>query len=136
MDRWSDPRDRDEDSRDVEIHWIEFGRAGVSKLDGIDVAELPGFLKLAQELDPDTVTRFCRAINRSFAADKWPRLFSERAEVRRGARQVLSIISQNSEGETKDLADSLLAESPRRRRAASARGSGKERTSRRRKQKR
>ena len=84
-----------------------------AQLDGIDVAELPGFLKLAQELDAGTVTRFCRAIDRSVAADKWPRLFSERAEVRRGARQVLSIISQNSAGETKDLADSLLAKAPR-----------------------
>ena len=28
--RWDDPRDRDEDARDLEIHWIELGRAGVS----------------------------------------------------------------------------------------------------------
>jgi hypothetical protein len=108
----------------------------LSKLDGIDVVELPGFLKLAQGLDPGAVRRFCCAIDRPCAAQQWPRLFSERAEVRRGARQVLTIISQNSDGETKELADSLLAATPRRG-AASARGSGKERTSSRRgKQKR
>ncbi len=24
--RWGDPRDRDDDPRDIEIHWIELGR--------------------------------------------------------------------------------------------------------------
>jgi hypothetical protein len=99
----------------------------LSKLDGIDVVELPGFLKLAQELDPAAVTRFCGAIDRSYAAEKWPRLSRERAEVRRGARQVLSIISQNSDGETKELADSLLATAPQE--LGSPRGPAKERTS-------
>jgi hypothetical protein len=28
--RWDDPRDRDEDSRDLDIHWIELGREGAS----------------------------------------------------------------------------------------------------------
>jgi hypothetical protein len=28
--RWDDPRDRDEDARDLEIHWIELGGVGVS----------------------------------------------------------------------------------------------------------
>jgi len=28
--RWDDPRDRDEDSRDIDIHWIELGREGAS----------------------------------------------------------------------------------------------------------
>ena len=29
---WDDPRDRDEDSRDIEIHWVEVGREGASDL--------------------------------------------------------------------------------------------------------
>ncbi len=28
--RWDDPRDHDEDSRDLDIHWIELGRGGAS----------------------------------------------------------------------------------------------------------
>lgn len=28
--RWDDPRDRDEDSRDLDIHWIELGRERAS----------------------------------------------------------------------------------------------------------
>jgi ABC-type antimicrobial peptide transport system, permease component len=28
--RWDDPRDRDEDARDLDIHWVELGREGVS----------------------------------------------------------------------------------------------------------
>src|ERR1700680_3661102 len=29
--RWDDPRDRDDESRDVEIHWIELGRGPASE---------------------------------------------------------------------------------------------------------
>lgn len=28
--RWGDPRDRDDDRRDIEIHWIELGRGPAS----------------------------------------------------------------------------------------------------------
>ena len=28
--RWDDPRDRDDESRDVEVHWIELGRGPAS----------------------------------------------------------------------------------------------------------
>jgi hypothetical protein len=28
--RWDDPRNRDDDARDLEVHWIELGSAGIS----------------------------------------------------------------------------------------------------------
>ena len=81
----------------------------LSKLEGIDVEELPDFLNLAKELDGLLLTRFIRMINSKSAAKKWPRLLQDHsAKLRRRARHVLKIVSENSEGAVKELAESLL----------------------------
>ena len=81
----------------------------LSKLGGIDVEELPYFLTWARELDRSLLTRFIRMIKLKSAAEKWPRLFQDHStKVRRGARQVLRIISEHSEGAVKELAEFLL----------------------------
>ena len=96
----------------------------LSKLQGIDVEELSSFLTLGLELDRATMMRFFGAIDREGAAKHWSRLFKERAEVRRGVRQVLRIISQNSDGSVRELADSLLAKASRGRVSSNAEKSG------------
>jgi hypothetical protein len=78
-------------------------------MQGIDVEELPGFLKLSLELEPAAMKRFFSAIDLKTATEHWPRLFKERAKVRRRARQVLRMISEHSQGSTKELAQSVLA---------------------------
>ena len=88
-----------------EAHIVE----RLSKLGVIDVEELPYFLALVQELDQSLLTRFIRMIEPKTAAQKWPPLLQERrAKVRRGVRHVLRIVSEHSDGEVKELADSLL----------------------------
>ena len=81
----------------------------LSKLEGIDLEKLPGFLALVGELDRSALRGFMRGIDPEAAAEKWPRLLKERrAKVRRATRQVLEIISEQSEGKVRELADSLL----------------------------
>ena len=92
-----------------EAHIIE----RLSKLGVIDVEELPHFLALVQELDQSLLPRFIRMIDPKTAAQKWPPLLQERgAKVRRGVRHVLRIVSKHSDGEVKELADSLLNTHP------------------------
>ena len=67
------------------------------------------FLTLVQNIDQSLLKRFCGAIDRLSAAERWSNLLRDRAEVRRGTRKVLRIISQNCDCETKELAESLLA---------------------------
>ena len=82
---------------------------GLSNLGSIDSEEMPDFLALVRELDHAALTRFTRRIDPKAAAQKWPGILRERrATVRRGARKVLEVVRQQSEGEVKALADSLL----------------------------
>ena len=86
-------------------HMVE----GLTNLGSIHSEKMPRFLALVRELDRAAVTRFTRRIDPRVAAQRWPGCLNDsRAEVRRGARKVLEIISQRSEGEVKKLADSLL----------------------------
>jgi len=81
----------------------------LSKLEGIDTEEFPKFLDLVLNLSPTLLAQFCNAIDLRSAAEKWPAVLREqRKEVRRGARQVLRIVSKHSQGETKELAEKLL----------------------------
>jgi len=89
--------------------------AHLSKLEEIDAEEFPIFLKLVSDLAPSLLTKFCSAINLQSAAEKWPRAtYVDRKEVRRGGRQVLKIISENSNGEIRRLAERLLARSSKK----------------------
>ena len=89
--------------------------AHLSKLEEIDAEEFPIFLKLVSDLAPSLLTKFCSAINLQLAAEKWPRAtYVDRKEVRRGGRQVLKIISENSNGEIRRLAERLLARSSKK----------------------
>lgn len=82
---------------------------GMSKLGSIDSEKMPRFLALIQELDRAALKRFTRRIDQNAATQEWPGLLNERrVKVRRGARKVLEVVSQQSEGEVKELADSLL----------------------------
>jgi hypothetical protein len=82
---------------------------GLSKMQGIDVQELPAFLALSLELERPGMTRFLDAIDLKSASEHWPRLLKERAQVQGKAKQVLTIISEHSHGKTKQLAESILA---------------------------
>lgn len=84
--------------------------AHLSNLEEIDTEEFPVFLKLVSDLAPSLLTKFCSAINLQLAAEKWSKVTHvDRKEVRRGGRQVLKIISENSTGEIRRLAERLLA---------------------------
>ena len=92
-----------------EAHIVE----RLSNLGAIDVEEMPHFLALVQELDRSFLPRCIRKIEPKTAVQKWPPLLQERgAKVRRGVRHVLRIVSEHSDGEVKELADSLLDTPP------------------------
>lgn len=85
----------------------------LSKLEAIDAEEIPVFLKLISDLAPSLLIQFCDAVNLQLATEMWPKvLLVDRKEVRRGARQVLRIISEHSHGESKGLAETLLRTRP------------------------
>jgi hypothetical protein len=87
----------------------------LSKLEGIDTEEFPKFLSLIVNLSPPLLNQFCSAIDLRSAAEKWQSVLrDQRKKVRRGARQVLRILSENTQGGIKELAEKLLVSSKAR----------------------
>ena len=81
----------------------------LSRLKGIDVEELPQFLTLAKELDDSLLTRSIQMIDLKTATESWRHLLQDQDEtLRRRARKVLRVVTDNSEGAVKELAESLL----------------------------
>ena len=72
----------------------------LSKLEGIDVKELPQFLAMAKELDGSLLRRCIQLIDLESATQKWPRLLQEQdaMKIRSRAGQVLRVIAEHSEG--------------------------------------
>ena len=88
----------------------------LSDLAGIDVEELPEFLKFARALDAKTTVDIVESIDVESASDMWPRvLHDQRREVRKGARATLGLVAELSGGKVRDLAESVLSEHPQQR---------------------
>ena len=81
----------------------------LSKLERIDVEELPQFLTVAKELDESFLKRCILMIDLESATQKWPRLLQERdAKIRDRAMEVLRVIARHSEDTLREFAQSVL----------------------------
>ena len=81
----------------------------LSKLERIDVEELPQFLTVVKELDESLLKRCIQMIDLESATTKWPRLLPEQdAKSRDGAMDVLRVIARYSEGALREFAQSIL----------------------------
>ena len=81
----------------------------LSRLEQIDVEELPHFLALVKKLNGGLLKRIIQKVNLKIANEKWPLVLQEPcSKIRRRARQVLRIVAEHSEGAVQELAGSLL----------------------------
>lgn len=81
----------------------------LSRLERIDVEELPQFLTVVKELDASLLKRCIQMIDLESATQKWPRLLHEQdAKIRDRAMEVLRVIARHSEGALREFAQSIL----------------------------
>ena len=81
----------------------------LSRLEPIDVEELPNFLAFVKELYGGLLAIIIQKIDLKSASNKWPLVLKEHcSKVRRRTRRVLRIISEHGEGAVKELAESML----------------------------
>ena len=81
----------------------------LSRLEPIDVEELPNFLAFVKELYGGLLAIIIKKIDVKTANDKWPLVLKEHcSKVRRRTRRVLRIIAEQGDGSVKELAESML----------------------------